>query len=56
MEVTDTTFKVQELEKWASGVTVTQRVPGFWVEVLDKSSMSDAAKKEEQVILETISV
>jgi hypothetical protein len=55
MEATVLTFKVQELAKWASSATVLKRTTDT-MEVLDKSSMSDEAKREERAILEKIPV
>jgi hypothetical protein len=55
MEATVLTFKVQELAKWALSATVLQRTTDS-MELLDKSSISDEAKKEEHAILEKIPV
>lgn len=55
MEATVLTFKVQELAKWALSATVLKRTTDS-MELLDKSSISDEAKKEEYAILEKILV
>jgi hypothetical protein len=55
MEATSLILEVQELAKWAPSVTELKRQINS-MEALEKSSMSDGAKREQDAILEKIPV